>query len=224
MIRFDVDTKGLDSSQRFLAGLKGQLPFATSLALNQTARDVQLAYKAETTSAFQAPVAFTRNAFRYNKSNKASLVAEVFPLPDRPYLDTQSFGGQRRWKAYEGFIRGLAASSGKPLPPGKLLPTSVAINAAGNPKRSLFSQLQSRLSTKDRGGFFIGTPRGNTNSRSAGVYRRSREKLIPFFLVSDSEPQYKPRFPFERLGNSTVARVFPSRLSAAIDRAVRTAR
>ncbi len=223
MISFDVSTKGLDSTQRFLAEFKGQLPFATSLALNQTARDVQLAYKAQTATSFVSPTAFTRNAFRYDQSTKASLVAQVYPSPDRSYLATQSFGGQRRWKAYEGFIRGLASSSGKALPPGKLLPTSVAINAAGNPKRSLFAQLQSRLSTTDRGGFFIGTPRGDT-SRTAGVYRRSREKLIPFFLVADSEPRYEPRFPFERLGNATVARVFPSRLSAAIDRAIKSAR
>ena len=223
MISFDVSTTGIDATQRFLAEFTGQLPFATSLALNQTARDVQQAYKAQTSSSFVSPTAFTRNAFRYDQSTKASLVAQVYPSPDRSYLSTQSFGGQRRWKAYEGFIRGLAASSGTALPPGKLLPTSVAINAAGNPKRSLFSQIQSRLSTTDRGGFFIGTPRGDS-SRTAGVYRRSREKLIPFFLVSDSEPRYEPRFPFERLGNATVARVFPSRLSAAIDRAIKSAR
>lgn len=223
MLNLTVDTRELTKAQDFLVRFKGQLPFATSLALNQTAREVQLAYKGQTTKAFKDPVPFTRNAFRYNKSTKATLVAEVFPSPDRPYFRTQIFGGQRRWKDYEGFIRGIASSQGKPLPPGKLLPTRLAQNAAGNPKRNLFGLIESRTSTTDTGGFFIGVPKGRGN-RTAGVYRRSRGRLFPYFLVSDSEPQYQPRFPFEKIGNATVRRVFPTKLSVAVDRALATAR
>lgn len=221
MININLDTKGLNALQRFAAATANQLPFATSLALNQTARDTQLALRDATSTAFVNPVAFTRSAFRYSKSTKANLIATVFPSPDRPYFDPETFGGQRRWKAYEGLIRGLARSHGSALPPGKLVPTRPAINAAGNPKRSLFGEIESRLDTTDRGGFFIGTPRGG--DRAPGVYRRSRGKLVPFFLVVD-EPLYKPRFPLERVGNQTIARVFPSHLQAAIDRAMISAR
>jgi len=84
VISFDVSTKGLDTTQRFLAEFKGQLPFATSLALNQTARDVQLAYKAQTATSFVSPTAFTRNAFRYDQSTKASLVAQVVRQAPQP--------------------------------------------------------------------------------------------------------------------------------------------
>jgi hypothetical protein len=220
MITIKVDSRGVNRAQAFVAAYRNQLPFATSVALNQTARDVQLALKSETTRSFTAPVAFTKSAFRYKKSSKLSLVAEVFPSPDRPYFDPQTFGGQRRWKAYEGFIRGLAGGN---LPPGKLIPTKLAQNAAGNPKRSLFGQIESNLSTTDQGGFMIGTPRG-ARARAPGVYRRSRGRLFPYFLVSDSEPTYQPRFPFEQLGNATVRRVFPTNLSAAVDRAIASAR
>jgi hypothetical protein len=221
MITTTVSTKGLNTLQTFAAQAANQLPFATSLALNQTARDAQLALKAQTSIAFNQPTAFTRSAFRYSKSTKTSLVAEVFNSPDRPFIGTQTFGGRRRWKDYEGFIRGLAASSGQPLPPGKLLPTSLAQNAAGNPKRSLFAQIQSNLSTTDRGGFFIGTPRGGS---TPGVYRRSRLRLFPYFIVADNEPTYQPRFPFERTANASIARTFPTHLSKAIDRALASAR
>jgi hypothetical protein len=222
MLSITTDTSGLTKLQRFLGAYKNQLPFASSVALNQTARDVQLAYKAQTKQSFIKPVAFTVNAFRYDKSTKANLIATVYPSPDRGYLNTQIFGGRRRWKDYEGLIRGLAASQGKPLPTGKLIPTSLAQNAAGNPKRRLFGELQSKLSTTDRGGYFIGTPRGS--GREPGVYRRSRGRLFPYFLVSTSEPNYDKRFPFEKLGNDTVRRVYTTHLSLALDRALASAR
>ena len=222
MLSITTDTSGLTKAQRFLGAYKNQLPFAASVALNQTARQVQQAYKAETGRSFFKPVAFTRNAFRYDKSSKTNLIATVYPAKDRSYLNTQIFGGTRRWKDYEGLIRGLAASSGNPLPSRKLYPTRIAQNAAGNPKRRLFGELQSRLSTTDRGGFMIGTPRGG--NRTPGVYRRSRGKLVPYFLVSDREPNYSKRFPFEKLGNDTVRRVYTTHLSRALDRALASAR
>lgn len=218
MIDIKVDSSGIDKARLFVAQINNQLPFATSVALNQTARDVQQALKQQTTQSFVNPVAYTRNAFRYTKSTKASLVAEVFPDKSRRYFPTEIFGGTRRGKKYEGFIRGLSNGA---LPRGRMVPTKVAINAAGNPKRSLFGQISTGLSTTSRGGFFIGTPRGD--GRAPGVYRRSREKLIPYFLVVD-EPKYEARFPMERIGNQAAARVFPSHLSNAIDRAMKSAR
>jgi hypothetical protein len=220
VISLDVDTSGLDAAQRMLAAMADQLPFATSLALNRTARDVQLAYRGQTTVSFISPVAFTRNAWRYTQSTKTSLEATVGAAPGRSYLATQSTGGERRWKAYEGFIRSL--TSQPPLPDRQLVPTQTAINAAGNPRKSLFAQIQRGLSTTDRGGFLVGTPRGT--GRPPGVYRRSRERLIPFFIVPDDAPSYSPRFPLAQLGQATVSRAFSPHLSAAIDRAIATAR
>jgi hypothetical protein len=222
MINITTDLSGLTKAQRFVGAYKNQLPFAASVALNNTARQVQQAYKAETSRSFVKPVAFTRNAFRYDKSSKRDLLATVYPAQDRGYLNTQIFGGQRRWKDYEGLIRGLAASQGNPLPTGKLIPTAIAQNSAGNPKRRLFGELQSRLSTTDRGGYMIGTPRGG--NRQPGVYRRSRGRLVPYFLIADQEPSYRPRFPFEKLGNDTVRRIYPTELSRALDRALASSR
>lgn len=214
-----INAKELDKAKLFLATISNQLPFATSIALNQTARDIQQALKAETTSSFVNPVAYTRNAFRYTKSTKTNLTAEVFADPSRKYFPTEIFGGQRRTKAYEGFLRGLANGA---LPQGKLLPTRHVLNAAGNPKKAVFSQIASKLSTIDQGGFFIGTPRGT--GRPAGVYRRSRGQLYAYFVHASSEPRYQPRFPMERVGNDVASRVFTTHLSRAIDRALASAR
>jgi len=222
VITTTVNTKGLDAMRTFCAQASNQLPFAASLALNQTARDVQLALKAQVSESFTSPTPFTRNAFIYTKSTKANLTAQVTRRPDRHYLDIQTFGGTRRWKAYEGLLRGLAKGQGTPLPSGKLLPTSTALNAAGNPKRSLFPLIQSKLSSNDPGGFFIGKPRHS--DAPPGVYRRSRGRLHAYFTVADSEPAYRPRFPFERVGNQAVARNFPSHLARAVERAMKSAR
>ena len=222
MITVSLDSRGLDRSRAFLAAATNQLPFATSVALNRTARDVQQALKAQTTQSFNQPTAFTRNAFRYTQSSKASLLATVFSSPDRSYIPVQSFGGQRRLKGYEAFIRGLAKGEGSPLPNRKIVPTRLAVNQAGNPKRSLFSQIESGLSTTDQGGFFIGTPRGG--SREPGVYRRSRGRLFPYFIVADSEPLYRPLFPFNRVGQSTIKQSYPLHISAAVEKALQSAR
>lgn len=218
-ITLSVDASDLNRVKAFLAAYSGQLPFATSLALNRTARDVQAGLNRATTTAFTDPVAFTRKAFRYSQSTKANLVAEVFPSQDRPYFDPQTFGGTRFWKNYEGLLRGLARTQGAGLPEGKLSPTSLARNAAGNPRRALFGQIQA---APER--FVFGTPRGgNRGPRSPGVYRRTAKRLQALFVVVP-EPRYRPRFPMERVGTQVAAQVFPSHLSAAIDRAVASAR
>jgi hypothetical protein len=218
-ISITVDTKELDKAKLFVATISNQLPFATSVAINQTARDVQQALKAETSSSFANPVAYTRNAFRYTKSTKANLEAQVFADPTRRYFPTEIFGGTRRVKSYEAYLRGLSNGT---LPPGKLLPTRTILNSAGNPKKAIFSTIANKLSTTDPGGVFIGTPKGG--SRSAGVYRRSRGRLTAYFTLADSEPRYQARFPMERVGNATANRVFTSHLSKAIDRALASAR
>jgi hypothetical protein len=145
--------------------------------------------------------------------------AQVFADPTRRYFPTQIQGGDRRGKLYEGFLRGLgngAIPSG-----GRLVPTSLVINAAGNPKKNIFATIANKLSTSDQGGVFIGTPKGS--GRLPGVYRRSRGKLFAYFVHVDST-RYEPRFPMERVGMDTAKRLFPSELNKALDRALNSAR
>lgn len=217
-ISLSVDTKDINKLQLALATIKGQLPFAASVALNNTAFQVKQAMKPATTQYFSNPTPFTQNAFRYTRSSKTDLIATVYADPSRKYLPTEIRGGTRRVKSYEAFLRGLSNGA---LPPGKLIPTSLTLNAAGNPKKALFAQIQSKLSTTDQGGFFIGTPKGT--GRAPGVYRRSRGQLYPYFLTAD-EPRYQPRFPMERIGTDIARRVFPSELNKALTRALNSAR
>lgn len=212
-----IDSKGIDKALLWVATINNQLPYATSVALNKTAFDVRKALSAQTTQSFDSPTPFTKSAFLYNKATKASLLAQVYAQPNRRFFPTQITGGRRKPKPYERFLQGLGAGSLS----RRLVPTAKVINAAGNPKKAIFSTIQSKLSTTDQGGVFIGVPRGG--GRVAGVYRRSRGQLFPLFIET-AEPNYEPRFPMERVGQQTINRVFPSYLNSAIEAAMKSVR
>ncbi len=220
VIRVSIDDKGIDKAKVFVATIKNQLPYATSVALNNVAFNVRKDLGQQTTQSFVSPTKFTQTAFRYTKSNKTNLEATVFADPSRRFFPTQIKGGDRKAKPYEGFLRGL--SNGAIPSGGRLLPTTTVLNAAGNPKKNIFGTIASKLSTTDQGGVFIGTPKG-AGARGAGVYRRSRGQLFAYFVHVD-RTQYKPRFPMEKVGMDTARRLFPSELNKALDNALRSAR
>ena len=223
VIRVSIDDAGIDKAKLFVATIKNQLPFAASQAINRVAfggsDNVRNSLAKQTTKSFVNPTRYTQSAFRYTASTKTNLVVEVFADPTRRYFPTQIQGGDRRGKPYEGFLRGLTKGG---IPSGgRLVPTSLVLNAAGNPKKNIFGTIASKLSTTDRGGVFIGTPKGG--GRLPGVYRRSRGQLYAYFVHVD-RTQYKPRFPMERVGMDTAQRLFPSELNKALERALSSAK
>lgn len=219
MIRLSIDDAGIDKAKLFVATIKNQLPYATSVAINNVAFNMRKDLGQQTTKSFVNPTKYTQSAFRYTKSTKANLEATVFADPSRRFFPTQIQGGDRRAKPYEGFLRGLTQGG---IPSGgRLVPTSLVLNAAGNPKKNIFATIANKLSTTDQGGVFVGTPKGG--GRLPGVYRRSRGKLFAYFVHVDST-QYQARFPMERVGMDTAKRLFPSELNKALDRALNSAR
>ena len=219
MIRLSIDDAGIDKAKLFVATIKNQLPFAASQALNSVAFNMRKDLGQQTTKSFVNPTKYTQSAFRYTKSTKANLEAEVFADPTRRFFPTQIQGGDRRAKPYEGFLRGLG--NGAIPSSGRLVPTSLVLNAAGNPKKNIFGTIANKLSTTDQGGVFIGTPKGG--GRGPGVYRRSRGQLYAYFVHVD-RVSYQPRFPMERVGMATAKRLFPTELNKALERALNSAR
>ena len=107
MIQLSIDDAGIDKAKLFVATIKNQLPYATSVAINNVAFNVRKDLGQQTTTSFVNPTKYTQSAFRYTKSTKASLEATVFADPTRRFFPTQIQGGDRRAKPYEGFLRGL---------------------------------------------------------------------------------------------------------------------
>lgn len=234
VIRLSIDDAGIDKATLFVATIKNQLPFATSQAINNVAFNMRKDLGQQTTKSFTNPTKFTQSAFRYTRSTKANLVAEVYADPSRRFFPTQIEGGTRRGKPYEGFLKELGGGA---LGSGRIVPSTRIVNVTtGNPRRTVFPQIQSGLSTTDQGGFFIGRPRGKfkNGDQALGVWQRKGRayrdgkhvgKLLPVFIHLESKaPRYSPRFPMERVGMETAKRLFPSELNKALERAINSAR
>jgi len=219
MIRLSIDDAGIDKAKLFVATIKNQLPYATSVAINSVAFNMRKDLGQQTTKSFVNPTKYTQSAFRYTRSTKSNLEATVFADPTRRFFPTQIQGGDRRAKPYEGFIRGLGKGG---IPSGgRLVPTSLVLNAAGNPKKNIFATIANKLDSQDQGGVFVGTPKGG--GRNPGVYRRSRGQLYAYFVHVD-RVSYQPRFPMEKVGMATAKRLFPTELNKALERALNSAR
>ena len=95
-------------------------------------------------------------------------------------------------------------------------------DAYGNISRGTIKRITKGITGKKRGGFFIGTPRNN--NMPAGIYRRSRKQLFPYFIVTTSKPRYDKVFDLERIGNKVIERKFNTFLGIAIDKAMATAK
>jgi len=213
----------------WISTLAKQLPYATSLALNQTAFDIRQTLNTDTTRFFDRPNRFTQSAFLVNKSTKQDLQVTVYANADKGYdraryLQYGIEGGVRRQKGFEKkFLAEVAATAR--IPAGaELLPTRlVKLDSSGNVSLATIKRIQAGLQGKARGGFFIGQPRNNPNL-PPGIYRRSRSQLFPYFFATNKHFAYRPRFPIAQLGTDKAQAVFGGYLRSSLEKALATAR
>ena len=178
-------TKGLSSIQ------KKQIPFATMLALNDTAFALHKTYKAQTKQKFDNPTSFTQKGFRVQKAKKTHLEAIVFVDKKRvDYMELQVDGGTR-------FPKKTAI-----IVPSSKNSNDLAKYQSGNLTKGAVNKIKGQ---KDK--YFFGKPKGNQGSEgiwerygrdaagtSAGYRIRQVAKLTKM-------ARYKALFPFEAIGN-----------------------
>jgi hypothetical protein len=226
-ITLDIQSE-LPKAIRWTDTMTKQLPFAISQALNSTAFDVRTALGGATRQYFDRPNRFTQTAFLYTRSTKRNLEATVYANDqqgrDRArYLRFGIAGGTRPQKGFERKFLAEVASTARVPAGAQLLPTSlVKRDASGNVSLSTIKRIQKGLNGNARGGFFIGTPRGG--ERPPGIYRRSRERLFPYFIATSQRATYQPRFPMAEIGHKVVQRRFGVYLRSSLERAVAGAR
>ena len=218
----------LSRATAWTKAVQKQLPFATSVALNNVAFDARKAINAGTKGAFHVPVKFTQNAFLVQKSKKKSLAAFVYAQDkagkDRArYLRFGIAGGTRPQKGMDVFFERGVPNDGT-IPAGSyFMPTSlVKTNASGNVTQATLRRISKGISGDPRGGFFIGTPRGG--NRPPGIYRRSREQLFPYFIATTDRPDYTGRFNIESIGAKVIEWRFGIHFNQALSKALSTAR
>lgn len=241
MITITVDTREaaryLDSVQR------KQLPFATSVALNNTAKLAQEDIKIEMGRVLDRPRPYTLGGTFVRPSTKHVLEA-IVGLKDQAasgraagkYLQAQVSGGARRTTGYELALTKLGA-----LPPGwRALPAEGAkLDRYGNLNQGQLTEIIGALKSgarvfKGKGkrlaatGYFIsraGDPR--TAHLEPGIYyriERSGQSAIIPVLIFAGRAQYQKKLDIHRTVRRTVDKRFNAEFSKALQRAMATAR
>jgi len=209
--------------ERFLNNNKKQLPFATSLALNDTGFDMRQAFNKGTLSVFNKPTNFTQKAFLTTKSKKRNLIVHVF-AKDKVGSDAARYlrfgvqGGARPPKGFERYFAGLPndGSTARYFMPTR----QTKRDGKGNITRATLKKLSTKIAA---GTAFIGTPRNST--RPPGLYvREKNNKLIAKFITTNRKPTYTGRFNLQEIGDKVIQRRFNQYFNNAMKKAIATAR
>ena len=206
-MRFTVQSDLERLTKRLTNIQREQVPFATSLALNETANDVSRAITAQMDRYLDNPTPFTKQAYvkkngnnRGKVSKKNKLFVDIEPgKVQAEYLRFQIEGGTRR-----------------PHLKAILVPTRDSPkNKYGNVPRATRKRI-----IAGKGKFFSA---GEREEKTPGVYRRQGERITPMaFYVESAE--YKAIFPIDKIAGGVVKNRFGRRFDQALKRALATAR
>ena len=220
-----------------------QVPYALSVALNETAKEAKTMVRAEMESVFDRPTPWVLNSLRIKYANKRNLVAELAfkdfnGQSTRSMLEPQVDGGSRRFKAMEAIFKKAGyVPKGWNIVPG----AAASLDQYGNIVRSQVSQLLSMLAmlgpmspaqrkTKERltvvskrnqfGFEYFVIPVGSGSRRlQPGVYKRLKSGLKPI-LVFVRPAKYQKRLDFfglvERKVNERLAPNFDYAFKVAV--------
>jgi hypothetical protein len=213
-----------------------QVPFATALALTNTAKDMRTYHQSLMPVIFDRPTRFTVNSLYYLSARKSDAVATAgIYFKDssrfrRHYLMPQVEGGSRPIKRFERWLIGRRIMrAGEFAVPAK----GLKLDAYGNVPNGIITQILSQLQAspdahqwetersrkragKKRARYFVpqrGLPRG--------IYRRSGNVVEPVFVFVGGV-NYKVRYRFYDLSRDYAAQHFPKNFADAMERAWRT--
>ncbi len=217
-MRIDIRADLKPLQRAFVALGAKQVPFATSLALNNLAKGVAAQERVEIDKTFSTPTPFTENAFRIEVATKSNPIARVAAKDiQSTYLEPYVVGG----------VRSLGTKR------GMLAPRAVSLNQYGNLTKGKLASL------KGKPGVFIGKVTTRSGRVINGVWQRkapakagrgrkgaakpqggSLKLLIQF---EDTTP-VKKRFDFFGRANAYLKANAASEFDAALKRAFATAR
>jgi len=200
--------------------LREQVPFATSVALNETAKKAAKAQRAQAQRIFDRPTPFLlngiysprgRGSFRGKRSTKRDLKAVLIPgLKGRNRFDDAS--------ARINEVIRIQTQGGTRLPKKRALvvPTSSArLNRYGNLTRN---RVQTLLNRSDV--FSAGRGQG----LPPGIYKRQRNGGLRMLIAYEPSASYDREYPYYRIARGVVRSQFDKEFRKAFKKAVRTAK
>lgn len=245
MVDLSIDRRSMDHLIRNLSDVaRRQVPFAVSVAVNKTAREVVDHLKQRMDVVFDRPTPFTKNAFELRpaatKARPEATVTEKRMQGRRHYLKVQEDGGPRGQTglerllsmrvAWSGVIQSVIPATGSPFEAARL-------DRHGNWSSGERNQVLSALGAqRDRSSNETERSRGRAGNRATyfvpkqglapGVYRRKAPGDIPVRVLkfSSKVPQYSKALGFKEGVEGVFRQRIGINFAEALAQALRTAR
>jgi len=146
MIEFKLKANTDQLKQKMNNLINRQMPYATSVAINETLKTLEKYNKDLMKKAFKDPVPFTMNAFYVQYSNKKTLLGALRrkdKAVGRHYLEIQDKGGPRPLKGFEkNFLyRGKNTGNLRAIMPTDVTP----LDGRGNMTMAFVNKVSSQL-------------------------------------------------------------------------------
>lgn len=233
-----IDVRGLAEVQSKLKALASdQIPYATMVAINNTAFACQKVSQNILRSSFDRPTPLITGATRVEKATKETLTARVFIDPKRVgVLITHERGGQRGLQGLEKIMRSNGfLPSGYRVVPAK----GLELDQYGNAPRTLVTNIKKWLASGEyrisRNRRYFVIPVGSKAHLSPGIYLEGsggsgkgtggyRMRLHTGLFMIVREAVYRKRFPLIENIFDEALKVLPNETDKAIQRAIETAR
>jgi hypothetical protein len=223
---FDIKAEWDSRDLRQWRGAAKQVPFALSLFANRLAEKVHSNERKVMQQRFDRPTPYTMNSLRILYGNKRKPEARVW-FKDKAakgtaaekYLFPEVYGGPRPHKRMEQLLQ----SSGWLKKGQYLVPTNHAPkDIYGNVSRGLVAKILSGLRAHSGVGFDANATSSRRSKKKGNADRFFFQEIDgqwaicervasafgagirPLFLVEDTAPMYRVRFPFFQVGESTV--------------------
>lgn len=213
-----------------------QLPFASAMALNDTAYDALKHIQDRMEVVFDRPTRWTKNAMMVWRASKTNLESQVKERPSvgpRHYLKVEEYGGSRPQTgvekllaanvAWSGYLAAAIPAAGAKLDsygnwsPGE---RNQVLSALGAQRDKRTNQTEaSKKRAKGRASYFV------PKSGKSGVYRRtSGGEVSKVLTFTSSAPHYTKRLGFYDGVEEVWSRVLPDHLDRRLAEAVAKAR
>ena len=211
-----------------------QIPFAMSLALNESATIGQKAGVKEMERVFDRPTPFILKSLRVTRSSKNNLKAEVgfknvfgkFGSAVENTLKPHIEGGARQPKASEMTLRraGILRADEFIVPSRAL-----RLNRFGNIPTGTMNKILANIGGFGEQGYKANTPAANRTFKyvvgevggTRGIWSIQAKKWKPV-LIFVKQPKYTARFDFYRVTESEINRGFPGAMRRSLRRAIET--
>jgi hypothetical protein len=218
------------------------MPFAVSLAINQTLDEAVHYNRNHMKKVFDRPTPYTLNGLQRKKTNKKKLPMvgrlefKEFAgkgTPASKYLTPQIEGGGRRTKRHERRLSAVGIlPQGKMTAPARDAPLNQYGNLTGAEYTKMLSQLQAlgeqsmtRVSKMKKRSTFKGYyVAKNSAKQPVGIRKRISKNKSQKILSFIDPPNYSPRYDFYDLNRLFMDRTFKKRINQTLAFAIRTAK